>query len=226
VNDRDTILVKTLINANYSDSEREGFIGNATTLNGRLDNYTALISPSNDTSLWKMILVSATGVEVLGNLEAEGILTNGLTNIQIREVKQWEDGKHTPFMMTCGYVFFIDDQAIAAVQKFDDVTRKYVWLHKNLDEQMKSVLAAASASILINNVESEPDLLGSRPVSNQKTSKHNFDQFTGQKFMSDVDTVLFFVPDLHSQSFRFLTSAAEVSDLFTGGSYTNLTTRI
>ncbi len=217
VNDKDTILVKTMINANYSENERAGFIGNATTLNGSLDNYTALISPGNDTSFWKMILVSGAGMEILGDIKAEGILTNGLTNIQIREVKQWEDGKKTPWMMTCGYVFSIDDKAIAAVQKFDDVTRKYVWLHNNLDERMKSVIAAASASILINNVETGTVLLGSKPVSDQETYRHNFDQFTGQKFMSAVDTVPFFVPDLHSQSFRFLTGAAEVSDLFTWG---------
>lgn len=217
VNDKDTILVNTMINADYSESERAGFAGSATTLNGSFDNYTALISPYSDTTLWKMILVSTTGVEVLGNLEAEGILTNGVIDIQIREIKQWEGGKNTFSMMVCGYGFFIDDKEIAAVQKFDDVTRKYVWLHQNLDERMKSVLAAASASILTSRVEVAPAYLSSKPVLNQDTYKLNPDQFTGQNSMSDVDMIAFFVPDLHKKSFEILTTAANVSDLFAWG---------
>ena len=217
VNDQDTILVNTMINADYSESERTVLLGNATTLNGSPDNYTALISPYNDTTLWKMILVTATGIEVLGNLEAEGILTNGITNIQIREVKQWEDGKNTPLDMICGYGFFLDDKEIAAVQKFDDVTRRYVWLNQNLDERIKSVLAAASASILTSRVEVAPAFLGSEPVTKQDTYKQNPDQFTRQSVMSDADTVAFFVPNLHKKSFEFLTTATNASDLFAWG---------
>ena len=217
VNGKDTILVNTMVNADYSESERAVLLGNATVLDGNPDNYTALIAPYNDTALWKMILVSATGNEILGNLEAEGILTNGKTNIQIREIKQWEDGKNTRLEMICGYGFFLDDKEIAAVQKFDDVTRRYVWLHQNLDERMKSVLAAASASILTSRVEVAPEYLGSGPVSDQKTYRQNPDQSTGQSVMNDADTVAFFVPNLHKKSFEFLTTATDASDIFAWG---------
>lgn len=215
VNEKDTILVKTSINEKLSENERQGILGNATTLNGSLDNYAVFISPSYDTTVWKMILVSST--EVLGNLEAEGILTNGKTNIKIREIKQWENGKSTLGMMICGYGFFIDNKAIAAIQSFDDVTRKFVWLHQNLDEQMKSILAAASASILVHDVEAAPTLFSSIPSSNQKTYKPNLNQVTGQKVMSNLDTIAFFMPDLHRKSFELLTAVTGISDLFAWG---------
>jgi hypothetical protein len=152
VNDKDTILVNTSTNANYSKSEREGLFGSVTTLNGSLDNYTALISPYNDTTLWKMILFSTTATEVGGD-NAEGLLTNGVTKIQIRGIKQWEDGKNTPFKMICGYGFFIDNKEIAAVQS--KTNKIFVWLHQNLDEQMKSILAAASASLMVHTFAGE-----------------------------------------------------------------------
>jgi hypothetical protein len=152
VNAKDTILVNTMTNANYSKSEREGFLVNVTTLTGSLDNYTALISPYNDTVLWKMILVTTTEAKQGGD-NAEGLLTNGVTNIQIRGIKQWEDGKNTPYMMICGYGFFLENKEIAAVQS--KTNRIFVWLHQNLDEQMQSVLAAASASLMVHSFASE-----------------------------------------------------------------------
>jgi hypothetical protein len=152
VNAKDTILVNTMTNANYSKSEREGFFVSVTTLNGSLDNYTVLISPYNDTTFWKMILVSTTEAKAGGD-NAEGLLTNGVTNIQIRGIKQWEDGKNTPFMMIIGYGFFIDNNEIAAVQS--KTNKMFVWLHQNLDEQMKSVLAAASASLMVHTFANE-----------------------------------------------------------------------
>jgi len=110
-----------------------------------------LISPSYDTTVWKMVLVSRSGAEVIGKNRAEGILTNGTMNIQIKAIKQWEDGKTTTFKMICGYGFFIDNNEIAAVQSnFDLSPKKYVWLQQKLDEQMMSILAAASASLMVH----------------------------------------------------------------------------
>ena len=156
VNDKDTILVNTSTNTKFSESESNSLFGDMTTLNKSVDNYTAFISSSYDTTVWKMVLVSSTGAEVEGNFKAEGILTNGVTNIQIRAIKQWEDGKNTTFKMIFGYGFFIDNNEIAAVQSNFDLSPKlFVWLHQNLDEQMKSILAAASASLMSHGIATE-----------------------------------------------------------------------
>lgn len=152
VNDKDTVLVNTMTNAKYTESESRGFFGSVTTLEGSLDNYTALISPYGDTTLWKMILVSKVTGEAGGD-NSEGLLTNGVTNIQIRGIKQWEDGKSTPFMTICGLGLFIDNKEVAAVQTMTN--KMFVWLHQNLDEQMKSVLAAAAASLMVYSLGTE-----------------------------------------------------------------------
>ena len=156
VNGKDTILVNTTTNKKFNESESKSLLGDMTTLNKSIDNYIALISPSYDTTGWEMILVSSTGAEVEGKFRAEGVLTNGVTNIQIREIKQWEDGKNTTFKMICGYGFFRDNTEIAAVQSnFDLSPKKFVWLRQNLDEQMKSILAAASAALMVHTIDTE-----------------------------------------------------------------------
>jgi len=87
VNGKDTILVNTTTNTKFNESENNFLGGDMTTLNKSIDHYLALISPSNDTAQWEMVLVSSTGAEVAGKFKAEGVLTNGVTNIQIREIK-------------------------------------------------------------------------------------------------------------------------------------------
>jgi hypothetical protein len=146
-NDKDTILVNTSTNAKFSETE----LGNMSWLNNRNENYVAIIAPAADTTEWRMILVSNSGEAIKGNFQASGILTNGVTNIQIIEVKQWEDGKTPTFKMICGYEFIMDNKSIAAVQSsLDTFQKKFVWLLQDLDERMKSVLAAASASLMIH----------------------------------------------------------------------------
>lgn len=155
VNDKDTLRVNTTTNTKFSESESKFLFGDMTTLNKSVDNYIALISPSYDTTVWKMILVSNTGAEVEGKSKAEGILSNEITNIQIRAIKQWEDGKTAAFKMICGYGFFLDNKEIAAVQSNDISGKKFVWLHNDLNEKMKSILAAASASLMVHTVDAE-----------------------------------------------------------------------
>jgi len=146
-NDKDTVLVNTSTNTKVSET----VISDESMLNQSNDNYIAIISPSADTVVWKMIVVFRSGPEVEGNFRAEGILTNGVTNIQIREIKQWEDDKSPVFKVICGYEFLIDNKSIAAVQSsLDTFQKKFVWLNQNLDERMKSVLAAASASLMVH----------------------------------------------------------------------------
>lgn len=145
-NDRDTIQVNTSTNTKSSET----ISGDFSMLNLSADNYLALITPIADTTTWKMIIVSYRGKAVEGNFSADGILTDGKQQIQIRQVKVWEDGKVPTFKPIIGYEFFIDNKSIAAVQSsLDSFQKKFVWLRQDLDESMKTILAAASASLMV-----------------------------------------------------------------------------
>jgi hypothetical protein len=147
VNNKDTLGVKTFTNSKYSETDLNDF----SFLNKSTENYTVEISPANDTTDWKMALVFNQGEEVKNKFSASGILTNGKITISIREVKRWEDGKTALFNMICGYEFYIDNAVVAAVQSIPDTTKKkFVWIDGGLNEQVKSVLAAAAAAIMVH----------------------------------------------------------------------------
>ncbi|MCJ7820721.1 MAG: hypothetical protein MUP53_05925, partial [Bacteroidales bacterium] len=130
-------------------------------LNQSTDNYVAVISTTADTTVWRLMLVSISGEAVEGNFKAAGILTDGVKEIQIREVKQWNDGKSPALKLICGYEFFLDNNSVAAVQSsIDTFQKKFVWLHQTLDEPMKSVLAAAAAALLVHTEDKMAEMGG------------------------------------------------------------------
>lgn len=145
--EKDTIMVNTSTNTKMSETN----IANWTFMNQSVDNYIAIIAPAADTSVWKMGVVFGSGQDVEGNYRAAGFMTDGITEVEIREVKQWEDGKSPALKLICGYEFFIGNNSVAAVQSsIDTFQKKYVWLSQNLTEKMKSVLAAAAASLMVH----------------------------------------------------------------------------
>jgi len=150
-NDKDTLQVSTSTNTKTSESTW----GDISTINLSSDNYSAVFSTNSDTTVWRMIILAQKGAIVRNNFSAEGILTNGQKTIQIREVRQWADGKVPMFKLIIGYEFFMDQHSIAAVQSSpDSFQKKFVWLNKDLDEKLKSIIAAASASIMLYTEES------------------------------------------------------------------------
>jgi len=147
INDKDTINVNTSTNTKFSETE----IGDFAFLNNSVDNYSVIISPEYDTTLWKMAVTFNMGEDVNGEFNASGALTDGKVNIQIREVRVWEDGKTPMMKVICGYEFYLDNTALAAVQSCIDATKKkFVWLKQDLDKPTKDVLAAASAALLVH----------------------------------------------------------------------------
>jgi hypothetical protein len=145
-NGKDTLQVNTSTNTKLSETN----IADWSWINQSNDNYVAVIATTSDTAVWRLMLVSISGEAVEGNFRAAGILTDGVKEIQIREIKQWNDGKSPALKLICGYEFFLDNNSIAAVQSsIDTFQKKFVWLHQTLDEPMKSVLAAAAAALFV-----------------------------------------------------------------------------
>lgn len=86
-----------------------------------------------------------------GENSADGLLTDGTTKIRIRQVMQWEDGKTTVLNTICGYEFYLGDDPLSAVQSsVDTFQKRYVWLNQNLEEPIKSKLAAAAAALMVH----------------------------------------------------------------------------
>ena len=144
-NDKDSVIV----NAATNTTAKETSLGNWALLNESKDNYIVLISPINDTAEWKMVVIFDLGIEVEGTFKSEGKLTDGIVNIEIRAIKQWEDGETASLKKITGYEFYLENQAIAAVQASMGFGKKFVWIDQNLSEHMKLVLAAASSSLIV-----------------------------------------------------------------------------
>ena len=158
--DKDTILVVTATNSKTRATNLglESYIS-VSWINESTENYYVAISSIMELSNWSMMLVTKSGTVVDGKYTAQGILTNGITNIEIREVKLWEDGKSPAFGLICGYEFYHDNKAVAAVQSCLDTTKKkFVWLHKDLDENIKSILAAFAASLMVHTDQEQASM--------------------------------------------------------------------
>jgi hypothetical protein len=150
-NGTDTLMVNTSTNTKFTETEIQNF----SWLNQSVDNYMAAIASASDTTAWQLILVTGSGADVEGNFKAAGVMTDGVTKIRITEVRQWDDGKTPVMKVICGYEFFLDDRSIAAVQSsIDTFQKRYVWLRQDLDERMKSFLAAAAASLMVHTDDS------------------------------------------------------------------------
>ena len=98
-----------------------------------------------------MVVASKSGANVKDLSHAEGVLTDGTKTIQIREVKILESGKGALLNSICGYEFTVNDVVVAAVQtSIDTFLKRIVWIRNDMDEKMKTVLAAAAASLMVN----------------------------------------------------------------------------
>jgi hypothetical protein len=145
-NQTDTIQVNISLNTKAIETDFEEF----SYLNQSNDNFIAIISSNSDTTAWRMVVVASSGEDVKGHFQAEGTLTNGTKNFAIRTIKLLENGKKLLMNANCGFEFVIDDKVVAAVQTSVDVSlKKTVWLESDLDNKTKSLLAAASASLMI-----------------------------------------------------------------------------
>ncbi|MBU2552471.1 MAG: hypothetical protein KKB20_28930 [Proteobacteria bacterium] len=89
---------------------------------------------------WKMAMKRNTGEMVL-----QGVLTDGTTGIRIVGSQALADSS-LPLTDPTGYRFLMDGQAVGAVEVINEGA---VWLAPGQSEEGRSLLAAASASLLL-----------------------------------------------------------------------------
>lgn len=111
------------------------------------DNFSAIISPNNDTTEWAIVygLVQ----DSLKQQHYLHILTDGVTQVEIRDINEAADGKKSMIWTYHGYEFVVDGKSAAAVQT---AAKQYVWLANDLDPKMKTVLATAAAVMLFHDM--------------------------------------------------------------------------
>lgn len=146
-NGKDTVKVNIVNKVLTSETS----FGNLTTTNQINSNYVANILILGDSSEWQLKLFTEMGEQVAGNFKVDGVLTNGETNIQIRSIKEWDNGKTDLFKLILGYELILENQSLAAVQAPQMTTKRFVWIRDSLDENMKLVLATAAAVLMVRS---------------------------------------------------------------------------
>jgi len=164
---QDTVLLNAAVDTNLKEINAGDFpihfekggkvlIGrNWSELRESTENYLAVFSVNSDTTKWRMALLTQMGTEVDRGYQFTGLITNGIFQIEIKQVKEWEGGKKSPYNaimgdLLVGYEFSMNGQALGAVQaSMDSFQKKLVWLRNDMDGQLKLVLAAASAAMMV-----------------------------------------------------------------------------
>lgn len=114
-------------------------------------NFTSYIMLHQDTSqTWALFMILSGGSQTEGTHQA--MLTNGSREISMMTVTSNRHGEDPRSLPATGYEFIEGDQAIGALQYFGGGlwgTNKYiVWIHQELDADMKLLLAAAMTAVM------------------------------------------------------------------------------
>ena len=146
----DTVYAKILHTQNISTLERNDyFLGIAIeTDNDQVleaaSAYAVTFTTTIDTAKWHLIIIEPARPDSPTRFSA--VLTDGARKIVLKEVVQWEDGTSGMFPFK-GYELFMDGRSVAAVQ-MPKGTNWAVWLHNELDEELRVILAAGALALM------------------------------------------------------------------------------
>lgn len=151
--DKDSVVVNVSVNTDLSEVDPQ-FLSGWSAIKERKENYIAILSIPEDTATWRMIIANHEGMKVNGTEQFDGVLTDGQTIIQLKEVNEWNTGKKGMMGLPIGHTFLLDGTPIAAVQASEDTfVKKTVWIRQDQNSKLQLILAAASAAMM---VRSEP----------------------------------------------------------------------
>lgn len=146
--EKDSVVVNVSINTDISELEAAPGVLGFSMVNATNENYIAIFTIPSDTTTWRMMIGSRVGAEVTGSFK--GVLTDGNAIIELRDVDQWNSGKKASFGLAIGHTFHLHDTLIAAVQASPDTfVKKTVWIRHDVDSKLQTILAAASAALMI-----------------------------------------------------------------------------
>ena len=154
-NTTDTVLVNTFTSSKIETKTTRSLVfgsegarverGNE--LQNGVDSFVAVISLPDDTTDWQ--LISSAQYKASDNYKSNWVLTDGKTEIEIRKVIESDNGKKSLLWLSEGYEFFLDNKSIAAVQT---MMKQFVWFSKDLNQNMKLIIASAAATLLVKSL--------------------------------------------------------------------------
>lgn len=116
--------------------------------------FECIFSFSSDDKPWDLVAIYPVAAEVDGIYQTDdhtffrGILTDDNTRIEIAEINVNEQGGNSFLNPVQGYEFWMDSKCLAAVQVLP-ANRWYVWIRKDLDPDMKFLMASAVTAMLV-----------------------------------------------------------------------------
>jgi hypothetical protein len=147
--EKDSVVVNVSVDTDISELNATMAIG-FSMVNSAKENYMAIFTMPSDTTTWRMMIGSLTGTGVKDGDHFKGVLTDGNSTIEIRDVDQWNTGKKASFGVAIGHTFHMQDKSIAAVQASPDTfVKKTVWIRHDVDSRLQLILAAASAALMV-----------------------------------------------------------------------------
>ena len=154
----DTIVINTSVNEHTVFADKASFFSRFFFDSHEIElleskgSFISTYKSVSDTSVWELMLVYPVVVEMEGNMVADqmtqfkGLLSDGSTLIEIIKIIEPEKGEVSVWKPVEGYEFFMGHKSIAAVQTVPQ-NAQFVWLHEELDDRLKLVVATAAASI-------------------------------------------------------------------------------
>lgn len=153
-NEKDTVVVNLFVQNNYKTTTSKSIVLE----NGKLKTereqnseatlrfFQAELSVLSDTISWQLGYLTRFGRDS-SDVHSPFLLSDGKTDIEIHEITEADDGKFSLIWTFHGYEFILNGKAVMAVQT---MAKQYVWMDKGLDEKMKTILAAAAATLLFH----------------------------------------------------------------------------
>ncbi|WP_319499948.1 hypothetical protein [uncultured Draconibacterium sp.] len=159
-----TVTVHAALNVRVKVNEEKELFGgfyvgeNEELLNS--DNFTATLFFNSDTTkLWLLYMLKERGSE--SKQTGTAFLTNGSRKILILSATSADGSKDNRMFPALGYEFVEDGQSLSALQYFGGgamgLNKVFVWLHNELDENTKLLLAGAATAILHNEYSALSD---------------------------------------------------------------------
>jgi hypothetical protein len=157
----DTLYIDLEINADIESFTRGLHLSNWIVLGGSSfisrTEYYAEIQPKGSDKLWELQIVLPRAkfsdepnyyLEVLNDVEVQGILTDGRTHFTIQRVERNQQNRKPVFKPRIGYLFYIGEMPVAAVQTVPHRNQR-LWLHNDLKQEYRDLISAASAAIMV-----------------------------------------------------------------------------
>jgi hypothetical protein len=121
-------------------------------------NIVSIIYVPGDTGKWTMICISSLKPDSSIHVKKYGSLSNGVINIEIGKVRSWQNQRSGGLASAKGFEFYLKGEAIATIQSSSNTfLKQFVWLKRDIQKNVKGVLAAASVILMSYNNSLEND---------------------------------------------------------------------